>query len=264
MLTRRQQAIKFVRGLRARFQGFEGQSRPVFVLGAQRSGTNMFMDTLGRCPGITVYNETDSEAFERYRLKTIGELAPLVERTHTPVAVFKAICDSQRAQWLLDAFPDGRVIWLYRHYHDVVNSSLRQFREHRRYLHYILHDRETANWRAENLSPGCVELIRFHMDRDITDASARALIWYLRNQQFWLNGLDGHGDTLLMGYEQLVQEADQSWPRVFQFLGLDYEAVWIDSVSSRSVRRYEPPVIDPLIEVLCRDMLNRLSTYSTR
>ena len=100
----------------------------------------MFLDVLGRSPDVTIYNETDPDAFASFRLKPLGQLAPLVESCATPIAAFKSICDSQRARWLLDVFPDGRAFWLFRDYRDVVNSSLSRFREHRRYLHNVLHE----------------------------------------------------------------------------------------------------------------------------
>jgi hypothetical protein len=231
----------------------------LFVLGAQRSGTNMLLDVLRHCGETEIYNETDPDAFANYQLRSLATVANLVQTSHADVVAFKAICDSQRARWLLDVFPDGKVLWIYRHYADVVNSALRQFKEHRRYLHYVLFEPTIAGWRCENLSTEDIALIQYHHDRDITDASARALIWYLRNEQFFRNELPYDDGSLLVRYECLTRTPAAAFGRVFDFLRLEPSGQALRRVSDRSVGRHQAPAIDEQIKSLCDDMWSRLN-----
>ena len=70
----------------------------------------------------------------------------------------------------------------------MLNSSLRQFREHREYLYYMLHDRKKAAWRVENVTAQDLELVKGYYEKGISDASSRALIWYLRNKLYYQQG----------------------------------------------------------------------------
>ena len=53
-----------------------GLSTPVFLVGVQRSGTNMVVRGLERSPEFAVHNENDRRVFHRYELKGIRHRAP--------------------------------------------------------------------------------------------------------------------------------------------------------------------------------------------
>ncbi|MFQ5462385.1 MAG: sulfotransferase [Phycisphaerae bacterium] len=258
MLTTKARVAKTVRRVRQRLTGMRGHAVPAFVLGAQRSGTNMLMDVLGRCPYVEAFNETDPEAFDHYRLKPPASLVALVERSFARVALFKPICDSQKARVLLDVFPDGKVVWIYRDYRDVVNSALRQFQDHTKYLHYVLHEPDVAGWRLENVSDKSLDLVRQFHARGIDDASARALIWVLRNEQFFQNELDSDDRAMLVRYESLVQDPATEFEALFRFLDLPFDPSCVLRVSPHSINKHASPDIHPEIAALCADMTARL------
>jgi len=259
MLTAKARVAKTVRRVRQRITGARGHATPAFVLGAQRSGTNMLMDVLGRCPQVETFNETDPEAFDHYRLKSLPALVDLIERSFARLVLFKPICDSQKARKLLDVFPDGKVVWIYRDFSDVVNSALRQFQDHTKYLHYMLFEPEVAGWRLENVSAASLELVRRHHARGIDNASARALIWVLRNEQFFQNELDGDDRARLVRYESLVQDPATEFEALFRFLDLPYRPSYALRVSPHSIKKHASPTIQPEIAARCADMAARLN-----
>jgi hypothetical protein len=234
------------------------QARAAFIFGAQRSGTNMLVGALGRNRQIECYNEHDDEAFCNYRLRDDATIQRLVLRSRAKRVVLKPICESQWAQRLLNTYPDARAIWAYRHYTDTVNSALRQFTEHARYLHYMLHDKQTAGWRVENVSEDDMELVREHYERGVSDASARALIWYLRNHLFFQQDLQRDDRVSLARYERIVRSPETELPRLSEFLGVDFQPSQARSIFQTSIRKQEPPAIDPSIAALCDDLSDRL------
>jgi hypothetical protein len=219
----------------------------------------MLLTCLGQSPQIECRNENDPAAFSNYRLRDHATIRRLILRSRAGWVVFKPICDSQWATRILEAFPDGRAIWVYRHYTDVVNSSLRQFKEHARYLHYILHDRKTAGWRAESVSDADMTLIREHYARGISDPSARALIWYLRNVQFFQQRLDFDDRIRLACYEAIVRAPETELGVLFAHLGIEAGRRLAHSVFRTSIHKHDPPVVDPLIATLCDGLFNRLA-----
>jgi hypothetical protein len=259
MLDRRQRIQKIVKRLKLRLRGTSGQGHPLFLCGAQRSGTNMLLDTIDRNPATECYNETDEEAFDNYVLRGRAVTQSLLQQSYAQIVVFKCICDSQHARRLLHHFPTGRVVWIYRDYRDVVNSALRQFSEHNQYLHYILHEPAVARWRAENIDEHCLRLIRHHYARQLSEASARALIWYLRNYQYFQQDLPNHAASRLVRYEEFVQST-RIVTEMFRWLHLDFDASWCHFLSQKSIRRHEPPAIDPEIADLCEDLTARLDS----
>lgn len=152
-MTKKQKLNKIYKQLIHRLVVRES-ARPAFVFGSQRSGTNMLMDVLKKHPATDCYDETDSEAFDNYVLRDTKVVDRLVSDSRARLAVFKAITSSQHAANLLKRFSSGKAVWIYRDYNDVVNSALRRFTEHRKYLGYILHDPVRAGWRREKPDTG--------------------------------------------------------------------------------------------------------------
>ncbi len=110
-----------------------GLSTPVFLFGVQRSGTNMVVRGLERSPEFAVHNENDRRVFVRYELRSMSTVRQVVERSHARYTLFKPLCDSHRADQLLDQIGTTmppRAIWAYRGMEGRVRSSLSKFRDH--------------------------------------------------------------------------------------------------------------------------------------
>jgi len=262
MLTKKQQIDKTLKRIRLRISGQKGKAFPVFVFGEQRSGTNMMVSILNRSKETECYNENDEEAFKDYVLKDPAILSKLINQSYAKAVIFKSISDSQNANKLLSMYAGAKGIWLYRRYQDVINSSLISFKEHNKYLYYILFEPEKAGWRGENVSQENMKLIEKYYNKGISDTSARALIWYLRNYQYFQQSLDKEDRVLLVSYDKLVGHPRSQFSGIFDFIGIKYVPAWTNSVFSTSVKKYAPPEIDPDIQDLCEKMYERLEGIS--
>ncbi|MEL7187118.1 MAG: sulfotransferase [Pseudomonadota bacterium] len=258
MITRTEKTRKFVKAIWHRLAVRDVRSTPVFILGEMRSGTNMLTDCLDRCWRTATYNESDDDAFVGYALRDDETVMQLVQKSRANFVVFKSLADLARARELLRLFPDAKVVWIFRNYQDVVNSAMRKWTEHNKYLSYILNDPERAGWRAKNLPKSLIEKIRLHYERGISDTSARALIWYVRNSMFFEQSLDSAPNVCLVRYEDLAQSPDQEFDRIFQFLNLPLSRAYYSRVSTRSIRRDKSPEVDGEIARLCEDLLDRM------
>ena len=88
-----------------------GQALPVYVVGLQRSGTNMLMRGLQAAPEVEVHNENDRAVFSRFRLRSDDVLTDVLCASRHQVVLVKPLCDSQRVDELLgspDLDPAGR------------------------------------------------------------------------------------------------------------------------------------------------------------
>jgi len=231
---------------------------PVLIFGEMRSGTNMLLACFNAAPSAEVCNETDDEAFLDYELRDLSTVRRLVQRSRASHVVFKPTADGNRANEVLDGLPGARGVWIFRSYPDVVNSALNLFKQHREYLQRIVDRSPTARWRATNLTEADYSLIETHLSRDLSEASIRALIWYLRNSFYFRLHLDRRGDTLLVNYEDLVKKGSGTTKRIFDFVGLRFRDRYVRHVTSASVGRRQPPEIDESIQLLCDGLLKKL------
>jgi len=259
MLTKRQRLTKAVKRLRLALSGARGRARAVFVLGEMRSGTNMLATALERHDRVECYHENDDEAFDDYVLRPLPVVKDLVTRSRADDVVFKSIADMGRARELFDTFPDARGFFIFRRFEDVVNSALRSFSQHNEYLRLILEDEDQAHWRRWGLTEDLVALIREWHTRGISEASARALIWYVRNRSFLEQGLIGSERLTLLNYEALVQDPHAHFRLAARFLGLPPSEKMGRGVVATSIRRREPPELEPAIQELCEQLFAQLS-----
>jgi hypothetical protein len=251
LLTRTEKVRKLYKSVWHKLAVREIHPVPVFIFGEMRSGTNMLTDCLDRSLCTATYNETDEHAFIGYELRGNEILSDLLRQSRASHVIFKSLADSARAAELLERFPTAKVIWILRNYEDVVNSAMRKWKEHNKYLRYVIHDPDKAGWRAKNLPVHLIELIRTHYDRGISEPSARALIWYVRNVLFFEQKLDANDNVCLVRYEKLARAPEKEFQRIFAFLQLRLRPAYFKRVSTKSIRRESPPLIDDGVAELC-------------
>ena len=257
-LTKRQRIAKAWKRFRLRISGVPGEARPMFVFGAQRSGTTMLLNTIQGHVQVEYFDENDEEAFDHLRLRDLEAIDGIVKRSRGKLNIFKPICDSQHARKILDGVPSALGLWIYRRYEDVVNSALRNFDIHREFLRWMIEDPERARWRAENVTAENMQLVRHYYDKGASDPSSRALIWYLRNFQYYQQKLDQDPRVLLVCYERLVTDPHAEFSRVFKFSGLSGDSGTLAKVHSRSIKKNKVPEIEPEIRQLCDGLFARL------
>ncbi len=257
MLTKRQRIVKSLKRSLLFFTGECGRGVPCFIFGAQRSGTNMVIDILKKSKSTECFDENDEEAFDNYVLRDFNTTSMLVKKSRAKAIIFKPICDSQNAAQILDYFKNSRAVWIYRHYYDNVNSAMKNWKDHK-YLYYMLHDHKKARWRIENVSPEDMELVRRYYNVGISDASTRALVWYLRNRLFFQQKLDENPRVLLINYEKLVDSPNIYFQKIFLFLGLEFFSIYSQNVFRSSIGKNKQPVLDQEIDGLCRNLFDKL------
>lgn len=237
------------------------QPAPLFVVGCQRSGTNMLMDVLEKSPDTWTYNEDHGHAFTRYRIKPREERMRLIQKARCRWVVFKPLCDSQNIDRLLTEHPDAKAIWEFRRYQDVANSALHNWgTDHQRWMiRMAATEPEWDHWLVDRMSPARRQLVQALYDEGMSVHTAAALKWCLRNAIYFDYGLDQCPDRVrLLSYEQSVQHPVEQFSAVFEFLGVEFRPEYVSEVFATSIRKQEFPAIDPRVETLCAEMTERL------
>jgi hypothetical protein len=242
---------------------------PVFVVGVQRSGTNMLVRGLERSPEFEVRNENDDEAFERFLLRPDPIVRELVEHSGHRYVLFKPLCDSHRIGAILDGLgtpSPGRAIWAYRDVRGRVRSAVQKFgTANLDALRRIAAGEGEGMWQAGGLSSDRLELIRGFDYRQLSPESAAALFWYLRNGLFFDLKLDTRADVVLASYRATVTGPERAMRALCAALDFTYQPALIEHIDARSSRPSPPLDLDPRIAELCGELEARLdAAYELR
>jgi hypothetical protein len=235
---------------------------PVFVVGVQRSGTNMLVRGLERSPEFEVRNENDREAFDRFHLRPDPEIRALVERSGQAYVLFKPLIDSHRTSLLLDGLgtpSPGRAIWAYRDVDGRVRSSVAKFGDSNLQALRRIAAGDTGIWQAGGLTDERHSLIGSLDLGAMTPESGAALFWYLRNQLFFDLGLDRRDDVMLASYEATVSDPEASIGRVCTFLDFTYRPELAAHVDRRAAGARPALDLHPRVRELCTELEHRLS-----
>ena len=241
------------------------KTMPVFLVGCGRSGTSMLLHHLGRSWSVDPFNEDHQAAFNNYRLRPLDVIEKLVDRSYARAAVFKPVITTPHSCEYLNRFPNARLIFVYRHYHDVVNSSLNRFGPADRLAH-------VNSWMADNfgkfapISPPeqTKTAIRQLWKPTLSPESAAALYWLLHNSLWFDLNLHLNERAMLVSYESLVADAVPKMRAVCDFLNLKFEPEMADDIRSTSVGRDPQPVLDRNIETACEALWQQLQLAYSR
>ncbi len=169
----------------------------VLIMGSQRAGTKMILETLRRSPQVWTHDHrwVDAAYFfgpdpayllqwgkARPRLNGPQKVRQLYESSPARAVVIHAIGESQNTARLLVEHPAARVLWMFRNYKDVANSAAALWGDHQSELMRRVRDREwdTLKWRAEHLAPEEAERLTRLYREDAPPQQGAALYWYLR------------------------------------------------------------------------------------
>ncbi len=239
-----------------------GTTTPVFLVGLQRSGTNMVARALEANPEFEVRNESDRAAFDRFRLRPDAVVRDLVIRSRQRFLVLKPLIDSHRVDELLDGLgtpTHGKALWTYRLVDGRGQSALSKFGDNNlQVLRAISLGRAGDLWQAQRLSADSVELVR-GLDLDhASPETAAAVIWYLRNSLFFEMGLDARNDTLLVSYDRLLDDPDGQVRRMCDFLGTEFVPAMTVGIGRRSAAGRPPLALEPVVRLRCNELEKRL------
>jgi hypothetical protein len=238
---------------------------PVFVVGCNRSGTNMVCGAIGRSPHGWDYRESEfSLAFSGYYLRADWIIEQLIRRTPAPLISFGSILDSQFTEELLSRFEGARAIWIYRRYEDVANSCAR--------MNWGYHLKDLVRWvargelerlgaRGEGITADTVRLFGELFREDLSIEEGACLYWYMRNQLYFDLSLHMDPRVLLVQYEDTVRHKERAFRRIFNFLRFPYDPAIIDDIFASSVRKHPWPDIDPAIQDVCGALQARFNAH---
>lgn len=223
----------------------------------------MLLRTLDRSLDTWVYPEHNRLAFgSDYRLRSLTRAEELVRGSRAPVVVFKPICDSHRADLMLDHFSDRepRGVWIYRSPGDVVNSLVKKWGDQfARVVRAILDGRtDEVGWRGERIGESRLRaMARLTPDR-ISAEEGAAVFWWLRNAFYFDLDLASDRRVRPVSYERLVGDPEGYLPSVFQFAGLDFEPRFAAGIHAGAVGREAPPRLPTSLRDACEAMEARL------
>jgi hypothetical protein len=235
---------------------------PVFVVGCNRSGTNMVCKAIGASAHGWDYPERQfSVAFNGYYLRPDRIIEWLIRLTPAPIVTFGSILDSQFTDDLLSRFGGSRAIWVYRRYEDVANSCARTQWSHQM--------KDIARWvargelrrlgaRGHRIGRDTQLLFAQLFREDLTDEESACLYWYMRNRLYFDLHLDTDPRVLIVQYEDAALNKEKAFRRIFRFLGFPFDPVILDGVFATSVGKHPAPAIEPSIREMCDDLKARL------
>jgi hypothetical protein len=233
-----------------------GDARAVYLVGLQRSGTNMLVRGLDEAPEVEARNENDAAVFRRFRLRGDDVLRGVLARSRHRIVLVKPLCDSHRVASLLDLGFDARALWMWRDPDDRARSEVAKFGDANLRALRAVAAGEAGVWQAGGLSSAAVSLIKT-FDLDAMDPhTAAALFWYVRNELYFSLGLDRRTDVLLVSYGALVGDPEATARQVCDFIGLPFRPSFVADVTAGPAR--EPLPIDPRVRELCSSLTARL------
>ncbi len=249
---------------RARHGVPAGDSTAVFVVGLQRSGTNMLLRGLERSAAVEVHNENDKRVFELFRLREDSVVRAAIMRSHHTHVLFKPLCDSHRVAPLLGLAPAGQAfaVWAYRDVDGRTRSSLAKFGSHNLdVLRAIRAGTAGSMWQAQGLDDEARAVIAAtDLDR-LDPQSAASLFWWVRNRLFFTQGLDRDARVLLASYDAFVAAPETTMQAICARIGVAYSPALVAHVEVRGQGDRTALDIDPRIRSLCDELAARLESH---
>jgi len=237
----------------------EIDTKPVFIVGNQRSGTTMLLSKLNRHFWLDVFYEC-SNAMKDWRLKPFTEIEILVRESKAKVCIFKPLEDTHRIIEILDYFRDSKAFFVFRHYTDVINSSLKLgWGKHLK--QYIMNINEGIQFEYSgplNLNAANIHLVRDLFYENITEENCIAIIWYLRNTNYFDLNLSDDSRILLIQYEKLVTNPQKEMESIQRFINVKPSKYVLDKISKKSINKEKPPNLNNNISEICDNMFARL------
>jgi hypothetical protein len=239
-----------------------GTATPVYLVGLQRSGTNMLARGLDIAPEFEVHNENDRSVFDHFLLRDDDVVRRVVLASRHEYVLFKPLCDSHRVDHLLDALgtpSPGRAIWAYRDVDGRVRSAVSKFgRNNLLTLRDIAAGNGAGMWQAQRLSQATLAEIASYDYSTMTAETAAALFWWIRNGLYFETGLDRRDDVLLASYQDVLATPVEAMQSICTFLRLAYRPALIEHISPRGPGSPLQLDIDPRVRALCDHLQDRL------
>lgn len=250
--------IAFQRRVWQRWHNPTRHTTPVFLMGCGRSGTTMLLFHLGRYWQVEPYNENNPAVFEKWRLRDLAVIKELIAQSYAPIVLIKPILNTYQTRVLLSMFPDAKVLFVFRHYDDVINSFRKKFgtRQLENVADWINND--FAEFSATPPPSETKHAITSRWKPSLSPESGVALYWLFQNRLYFDLQLDRDERVYLVQYKTLVSKPEQEFKEICNFLELPFEPRIIDGIFATSIKRDAPPQIEPDIRAACEEIWQRL------
>ena len=220
----------------------------------------MMISQLAKSWDIEIYNEDNSSAFAKWRLKGMDTIQELVSNSKAKVALFKPILDTHLAQQLLDRFPNGQLIFIFRNFEDVVSSSIKKFGRDS-------WKRRVENWTQDDfhefdrapIPETTKELIRSNWSSSLNTESVICLYWLMYNRLYFDLGLSSEPRVRLLQYENTVSEPQRTFGSLCDFLRIRYLPAMSEGLFRTSVGKNGSLEINSKIRSECENLWYELS-----
>ncbi|GBD98065.1 sulfotransferase domain protein [bacterium BMS3Abin07] len=238
---------------------------PVSVVGVQRSGTTMLLNILQHSPECSVYHEGNKEAYDNFRIKPDNKIKRLIKMNKKRIIIIKPINDLQYTDRFLEIHHNAKAVWIYRDYHDVINSAVKKWGEAQKNMMlgiskgYIKHPGQNAL--SERMTSETLRLVRKIANEKMSSADGAALLWYIRNLLYFDLNLHENRRVLIVKYEDLINMSLQRVERIFNFISCTFNEVYTYEIFTSSVRKTPAPIINLEIEILCKELMDRLNEH---
>lgn len=204
---------------------------PLFILGQQRSGTNMMLRILAQAPGVRAFNEDDPRAFEDFRLRDVETIRTLIRESVPDTCLFKAITDTLQWNHLSAAFRESRFVFMFRNPFDLVLSWLVEFPSGLSVVNHVLdYDFSGRNGDYFAVVPdtpmvdACLRKYHGRFDSATDYANKVALFWALFHGLLIDAGFFERSDVLVIDYDTFIGGPEPDLRRVESFCGVTLPA----------------------------------------
>ena len=238
-------------------QPFHDVKKSILIVGTQRSGTNLLMDVLERNFKTDVYHEIDKRAFDNYLMKPTVDINLLKENSKTEFFVIKGLCEAQKTDILLEQLSPAKAVWVIRNFNDVINSMDISFKSTVEVFQQIQVDKKAGGWRTEDISEETYQLIKTLVNPGLTNKSASALLWYIRNILYFEKEYDKNSNIKVLNYHDLVLDPEGTLADIKRFTGLPCKPFMSAMINSKSIKKNAEPLIDEDIRDLCSSLWER-------
>jgi sulfotransferase family protein len=257
-------------------------SRALFILGSQRSGTTLLVDTLDRDWRVKTFGEFSgvnrsaagrrpwsvrSESRYSIRMKPLDEVAAKLERCPYPLVVLKPLVESQKAPAILRMIDRAVCVWVFRHYRDVARSNVKLFTpEVTRFNLEPMVREKSDNWRGELVPEDVRDLIARHYSPDMNPFDGGALFWFARNRLFFDLELASEERVMPLKYEDLVTDPERSLRRLYRHAGIVFPGRGIaEGIHPSSIGLGRELELSAEIERACEQLWSELNAaYESR
>jgi hypothetical protein len=252
-----------------RTNGARGGAVPLFIVGVQRSGTNMLTHGLEMAPDVRVYNEGDRRAFHDFRLRPLPQIDRLIARHRSRLIVFKPLCDSHRIDQILrdvSSTERPRALWVWRNVEGRVRSALAKFAtSNLDVLRAWASGNAGDHWQMQGLSDDSRAFLSSLDHTRTSPGTAAAAFWYVRNRLFFELGLDRRADAMSVGYDLFMRDPEQWMRAITTFCGIDYRPELVAHVNPSLSSRHRRDELDIDGHVLdrCHELTDRLLQATT-